>query len=119
MYFQAETDSPIFVPLSELVTQTLVVNASLKEALQPLAGKINYVFIYGSVARKEDHILSDIDLMVIGQAGLSELSSILRVLENKFNREIDVTCYSLGEFAKKVRDGNHFLTNILKKEKIF
>lgn len=117
LYFQAETDSPIFAPLRELVSQTLGVNESLKKALQPLASRINCAFIYGSMARKEEHILSDIDLMVIGQIGLSELSPILRRLENRFNREVNATCYSADEFAKKARGGNHFLTSVLKTEK--
>jgi len=119
LYFQAETDSPIFEPLRELISKTVGITNELKKSLQQLADKINCAFIYGSVARKEDHTLSDIDLMIIGQVGLSDLSAILRPLEKKIGREINATCYSASEFTKKVKGGNHFLTNILKGEKIF
>jgi len=40
LYFQAETDSPIFAPLRELITQTLGITEKLKESLLPLAEKI-------------------------------------------------------------------------------
>ena len=119
LYFQAETDSPIFAPLRELITQTLGVAEKLKESLLPLAEKIYCAFIYGSAARREEHSLSDIDLIVIGSLGLAEISPVLRDLERRFQREIDVVCYSADEFSGKIRAENHFLTEILNQEKIF
>ena len=119
LYFQAETDSPIFAPLRELITQTLGITEKLKESLLPLAEKIRCAFIYGSVARAEEHALSDVDLMVIGSVGLADLSTILRESERRFSREINATCYSTDEFGKKMQSENHFLMSVLKKEKIF
>lgn len=119
LYFQAETDSPIFAPLRELLGQTLGVTENIKEALLSFKDKINFAFIYGSVARKEETTQSDVDLMIIGSSGLAEISPILSDLERKFNREINATCYSLSEFRKKVGSGNHFLTEVLEREKIF
>jgi len=118
-YFQAETDSPIFAPLRELIFQTMGITENLKEALSSFGEKIDFAFIYGSVARKEENTQSDVDLMIIGAIGLAEVSPILRDLERKFNREINANCYSLEEFQKKVISGNHFLTEVLEKEKIF
>lgn len=119
LYFQAETNSPIFEPLRELVEQTLGVKDGLKEAIQPLINKINLAFIYGSVPRNEDKVLSDVDLIVVGRIGLSDLSKVLRPLETRFGREFNATCYSSEEFEKKILGGNHFLNSILKKEKTF
>lgn len=119
LYFQAESDSPIFTPLQELLVQTLGVTENIKETLSSFKDKINIAFIYGSVARREENTQSDVDLMIIGSSGLAEISPILRDLERKFNREINATCYSLNEFQKKVGSGNHFLTEVLGKEKIF
>jgi predicted nucleotidyltransferase len=119
LYFRAEMDSPIFVPLRELITQTLGIVEALRESLAPLQEKIHWAFIYGSVARGEEHTLSDVDLLVIGSIGLAGLSPILRKLEHKFNREVNATCYSIEVFQKKIQSQNHFLTNVLKKEKIY
>lgn len=119
LYFQPETDSPIFAPLSELISQTLGISEKLSQALLPLREKISCAFIYGSVAGNEENALSDIDLMIVGSGGLAELSPILRDLERYFKREINVTNYGIEEFQRKIREGNHFLTSVLKKEKIF
>ena len=119
LYFQAEMDSPIYEPLRNLIEQTLGVKNGLKEALQPLADRISTAFIYGSIAQGDDRALSDVDLIVIGQIGLADLSAVLRPLENKFGREFNATCYSSTEFQKKALGGNHFLTSVLKKEKTF
>lgn len=119
LYFQAEKDSPIFAPLHDLIVQTLGVTENLKESLSIFRGKIDIAFIYGSVARKEERALSDVDLMIIGSIGLAEISPILRDLEHRFNREVNANCYNLEEFQNKVGSGNHFLTEVLRKEKIF
>lgn len=119
LYFQAESHSPIFADLRNLVVKTLRVTAGLKDALAVFEDRIRCAFIYGSVARSQEHALSDVDLMVIGPLGLSDLSPALRALEHKFNREFNATCYSPQEFGKKVRSGNHFLVSVLKEEKIF
>jgi predicted nucleotidyltransferase len=56
----------------------LSIDEKLKEMLISIADKIDCAFIYGSVARREEHALSDIDLMIIGEVGLIEISPILR-----------------------------------------
>lgn len=119
LYFRAETESPVFAPLRELISQTLGVKEKVKESLLPLEDKIVFAFIYGSVARREEHTKSDVDLIVVGAVGLADLSPVLRDLERKFNREINATCYSPEEFQKKIRSGNHFLMNILREKKVF
>lgn len=119
VYFQAESDSPIFDSLYELVNQTLGVVPALSEAISPFANKIVCAFVYGSVARGDEYALSDVDLLVVGAVGLAELAPVLRELEKKFNREFNVNCYTGAEFKDKVKKENHFITEVLKNEKIF
>jgi predicted nucleotidyltransferase len=119
LYVQAESNSPIFSPLRELIAKTLGIKSVLEDALRTLSGKIDCAFIYGSVARGEEHTSSDVDIMIIGQIGLSDISKILRPLEKRLNREINATCYQPEEFTRKIESGNHFLTSVLQKEKSF
>jgi len=119
IYFQAESASPLFDSLHELVSRTLGVVPALSEAISPFANKIVCAFVYGSVAHAREHSLSDVDLLVVGSVGLAELAPVLRELENKFNREFNVSCYKAAEFINKVKKENHFLTEVLKNEKIF
>lgn len=119
IYFQPETESPIYIPLRDLIIQTLGITAELKESLTSISSKMVCAFIYGSVALEKERATSDVDLMVIGEAGLAELAPVLRRLENKFNREINAVCYHPKGFRRKVKSSNHFLTNIISERKVF
>jgi uncharacterized protein len=113
-YFKAETRSPIFRELRSIFEKTVGLVASLRVALAPFANKIACAFVYGSVARRQEHATSDVDLMVIGTVGLGDLAPSLRKTEKRLGREVNVTSYSVGEFRKKVAQGDHFLTTVLK-----
>ena len=65
-YFQAESASPIFRELQGIIVKTLGVEEALKEAIMQFGDRIACAFLYGSVARRQEHTLSDVDLMVIG-----------------------------------------------------
>jgi uncharacterized protein len=118
-YFRAENASPIFDELVHIVEKTLGVADALKDALQQFNARIRCAFIHGSFARQDEHIGSDVDLVVIGQLGLAELSSPLRALERKFRREFNVHCYSPAEFRAKAASRNHFVVSLLGKKKLF
>ncbi|HEX8846590.1 MAG TPA: nucleotidyltransferase domain-containing protein [Pyrinomonadaceae bacterium] len=118
-YFQAESSSSIFSEIRGIIVKTLGVEEALKEVLAKFGNRVACAFLYGSVARRQEHALSDVDLMIIGSVGISELSSSLQMLEKKFGREINVKCYSLKEFRNKVEAENHFVMTVLKDEKTF
>ena len=83
-------------------------------ALRPFENKIIYAFVYGSIARRKERATSDVDLMAIGTVGLSALAPTLAKVEKRLGREVNVTDYSENEFRKKVVEGDHFLTTVLK-----
>ncbi len=114
VYFKAETRSPVFSDLRGVLEKTAGLVPTLQNLLRPFGGEISIAFIYGSVARKEEHATSDIDVMVIGGAGLAELSPALRNAEKRLGREINVTNYSVHEFRRKIRRHDHFLASVLK-----
>ena len=113
-YFKAETRSPIFRELRSIFEKTLGLIPTLRVALRPFESKILCAFVYGSIARREEHATSDIDFMVIGKVGLGDLAPSLRKAEKRLGREVNVTNYSVDEFRNKVAEGDHFLTTVLK-----
>ena len=113
-YFKPETQSPIFRELRSIFEKTVGLIPSLRVALGPLAHKVACAFVYGSIARREEHATSDVDLMVIGSLGLADLAPSLRKVEKRLGREVNVTNYSVDEFRKKVAENDHFLTTVLK-----
>ena len=113
-YFKAERRSPIFHELRSIFEKTVGLIPILRQALRPFENKVICAFVYGSVARGEERATSDVDLMVIGNVGLAQLSPVLRKAEKRLGREVNVTDYSVDEFRKKAAEGDHFLTTVLR-----
>jgi predicted nucleotidyltransferase len=118
-YFKAETKSPLFRDLQQLFEKTAGLGPILEQMLKPFGEGIKCAFVYGSVARSEEHTRSDVDLMVIGKAGLADLSPPLRKAEERLGREVNVTSYSPEEFREKIKSRDHFLTAVLRGRKRF
>jgi predicted nucleotidyltransferase len=116
-YFKAETRSPLFPELRGLIEKTAGLLPTLRQVLEPFRARIECAFVYGSVARADEHALSDVDLMVIGRVGVADLAPALRKAETQIGREINVTSYSASEFRKKVAAQDHFLTEVLRNPK--
>ena len=119
LYVVAATDSPIFPDLVHLLEKTAGIVPTLQEELSHLSGRIQFAFVYGSVATSQEHTESDIDLMVVGSVGLADLTSTLRSAEKRLGRPVNPTVYSTEEFQQKLRKRDHFLTSVLAGHKLF
>jgi predicted nucleotidyltransferase len=118
-YVKADTRSPLFADLHGLVEKTAGLLPTLRRLLEQFDTRVDVAFVYGSIARGEEHATSDVDLLVIGTVGLAELAPALRKVEEQLGREVNVTSYSQAEFRTKVGGGDHFLTEVLRGSKQF
>ena len=118
-YFKAQTRSPIYRELRGLFDKTAGIVPALRKALAPWEARILCAFIYGSVARNEEHATSDVDLMVIGDLGLADLTPGLRKAERGLGREVNANVFSLDEFRERVKGKDHFLISVVKGRKDF
>jgi predicted nucleotidyltransferase len=119
VYLKADPGSPVFTDLKKLLEKTAGIVPVLQQELTPLRGRLELAFLYGSMARSEETSASDIDLLVVGEAGLADLLPALRRSEKRLGRPVNPTIYSLSEFRKKSRGHDHFLTAVLKGAKQF
>jgi predicted nucleotidyltransferase len=117
--YQAETDSPIFEHLHGLLLRTAGLRDVLIEGIERFGNRVQVAFVYGSVARDEECAASDIDLMVIGRLGLSELVPALKDAEDRLGRPVNPSIYPAEEFARKLAEGHHFLKTIMNGKKLF
>jgi predicted nucleotidyltransferase len=102
-----------------LLVKTAGVVDTLQEVLRRFATRIDWAFVYGSMARAQELASSDVDLMIIGQVGLAELTPALRRAEGRLGRAVNPTLYTREEFATKLHAGHHFLKTVLDGEKLF
>ena len=119
VFYQANREAPIFREMQALVNKTIGIFSVLRSALHPLAKRILVAFVYGSMAREEETAQSDVDLLVVGKATLDEILSRLSAVEKNIGRPINPTVYSVAEFKSKFARGNHFVTAVLKGQKVF
>ena len=119
VYYQADSDCPIFNELKNLVTKTVGMADVLRSSLTPLADRIIAAFIYGSVVRGEDRNGSDVDVLVVGNIAFTEVSSALSGAQKILSREVNPSVYPIAEFRTKLANGHHFLKSVISQDKIF
>jgi predicted nucleotidyltransferase len=119
-HFQANAESPLFSELRAIVLKTIALAEPLREALQPLAPSIRAAFVYGSVAKEADRAGSDIDLMIVSdRLTYGEVFAALERAARDLGRAVNPTVYPEREFSRRVREGNAFLTRVLKQPKVW
>lgn len=119
VYFRANPDNPVYTELRGLLLKTAGIADVLREALAPLAGRVRFAFVYGSVARGSERKASDVDLMVVGDATFGEVVAVLGPAQERLGREVNPTVYSEAEFSSTLAAGRHFLKSVMKREKVF
>lgn len=119
VYFQPDPDCPFLPELQGLIVKTVGLVDVLREALAPIAERMKWAFVYGSVARGEEKSDSDVDLMVIGDVGLSDVSPRLASARKRLGRKVNPTVYSTAEFTRKLLAGYGFHRGVLDKTKLF
>jgi len=112
-YFKANEDSPLFQDLRGIMEKTAGLLPALKAALKDFDDRIELALVYGSIARGEGHSASDVDLMIVGALKHIDLLPVLRKLEARFRREVNVTLFSRQEFRRKLAAEDHFLHSVL------
>jgi predicted nucleotidyltransferase len=119
-HYQANPKSPIFSELCAIAQKTVGLAEPLREVLKPLAKRISAAFVYGSVAKRQDTAASDIDLMVVsGSLTYADLFAALEDASQRLGRKVNPTVYSPRELAKRVKQGNAFVTRVLAQPKIW
>jgi len=113
VYYQANSDSPLFPELRGLLLKTAGLVDVLRDALKPVTAKIALAFVYGSIANSQERSESDVDLMVIGSVSPADLALPLRPAREQLGREINPTVYSVTEFKRKRDAKDHFLSQVL------
>lgn len=96
---EANASSPIFSELRGIVLKTVGLVEPLREALEPLADRIELAFVFGSVAKLSDHGASDVDLLVISDTlGYGDVFEALQSAEKQLARAVNPTVYTRAEW---------------------
>jgi predicted nucleotidyltransferase len=87
-----------------VVRKTVGLVEPLRAALAPLAARIEAAFIYGSVAKGEDTVVSDIDLLVVAEGvDYAEVYAALEPLHAALGRPVNPTVLTRQDMVRKVQ----------------
>jgi predicted nucleotidyltransferase len=112
-HYQANPGSPVFAEIRSLVLKTSGLADPIRNALQPIARKVELALIYGSVARNEAHAGSDVDLLIVApDLTLEQLYARLARAEKAIGRVIRPTLYTPEEFRKR-RQNSSFVSKVM------
>lgn len=117
VFYSLNTGHPLYGEMKGIVTKTVGVVGSLKQVLKSVP-RVQVAFIYGSFASNRENPTSDIDVFIIGDASLMELSKVLRGVQKRLMREINPTLYARDEYLKRKAEGGGFIEDLLTKPKI-
>lgn len=119
VHYRANRNCLIFEELASILRKTDGWLEEIARALQPLRERIKVAFVFGSMASGKAGPYSDIDLMVIGDAGFSDLITHLYPLQETFGREINPKQYPQNEWRKMLQEQGAFVREVMSKPKLF
>lgn len=118
-YYKAEKEHPAFEDLKRLFLKTVAIGEVLRENLDGLSSQINFAFIFGSFARGEESADSDIDICILGDLSLKDISRVLGDIHEIVGREVNPVIYTIADYQNKLVAEHRFVQELLSCSKIW
>jgi len=110
--YRLNPDCPIYEELRSIIRKTVGLAGVLQEVLAPLRDRIELAYVYGSHASGEEKAESDVDLMIVGEVSLREVSAPLRRAREMLRRQINPTLYRTEEYKVALAEKNSFVKQV-------
>lgn len=117
IYYSLNKNYPLYDEIKKIVLKTSGIEFEIKNALNKING-IKEAYIIGSYAENKMDTLSDIDILVVGNANTIEITKAISKIQKKINREINIINMTENEFKKRKLKKDPFVQNVLNNRKI-
>lgn len=117
-HYQANSQCPIYDQLLSIVKKTFGVADVLCLALKSLSDRIDWAFVFGSVASGKETANSDVDLLVIGEVSFSEVVTALYPVQETLGREVNPKIFRLEEWKSMRQNKEAFVGDIMEKPRM-
>jgi predicted nucleotidyltransferase len=118
--YQVNRHSPIFNELRMMLLKTIGLVEPLRSALKPLESKIDFAFIFGSVAKGLDTATSDIDLMIVSDdVAYGEVFKAVQKAEKQLRRTVSPQMLTAEEWRQKRKEKGSFVSKIADQPRLF
>lgn len=118
LYYRANKGHPLYAELRGIVMKTSGIATELGRALQSVDG-IELALVFGSTAAGTAHGQSDVDILIIGSAGLRRITPALRGVAESLGREINPVCITPKEWNERLQRGDAFVSRVSAEPKVW
>jgi hypothetical protein len=113
LFYEFRRDYPLYYELLELVGKTSGLGADILKNKAKL-GKLKFVMMSGRYLRgMQRRSPTDVDILIVGNVVLPELSQLVKAEEVRRERELNYTVMSEEEFAFRKRRRDPFVLSVL------
>lgn len=112
LYYIFKKDYPLYFDLLNLIAKTSGLGADLIKNKNKI-GRVKYAMLSGRFVRHMPLDPEKVDLILVGQITMTELSSFIKSEENKRGQEINYTVMTDDEFTFRKRRRDPFIVDVL------
>jgi len=112
-YYRVVPAHPAFADLRAAIMKTIGLGDELRDALADLGDAVTLAFVYGSLARGDDVVGSDVDVLIVGSASRREVATALADAARSSGRELNPVIVAPADFTARWREGDHFISSVL------
>lgn len=117
LYYQIRKDYPLYQELLQLVAKTSGLGGAIRKNRNKL-GKIKFVMFSGKFIRRKSRQQNEVDILVVGNLVVPQLTALVKEEEAKREEEINYTVMTVDEFDFRRRRRDPFLLSILSGSRI-
>lgn len=117
LYYGFRKDYLYYLELLNLVAKTTGLGAEIIKQKNRL-GKIRYAFLSGRFIRHRPHQENDVDVLIVGDIVLPEVSTLITNYEKKMDREINYSVMTKEEFDFRKNRNDAFIQKVLSSPKL-
>lgn len=115
-YVRAAKSHPLYAPFREIVLKTTGIVPKLRTALAD--ARVDFAFVFGSVASGTARAQSDVDLLVVGADGLRHVVRRIRAVQDAIEREITPIVWTATEYLQRRERGDRLLRRVLSEPRL-
>jgi predicted nucleotidyltransferase len=117
--YRIDTGSPIFPEIKTILSKLFGPADILRRALAGMGPpEVEAAFLFGSAARAQDRLSSDLDVFVVGEISRFTLARQLADAERELGREVNAMAYPASEVASRLAAGDGFLLEVWRQPKV-
>lgn len=118
-YYKIDVKHIAYDELKTLAIQAKVFSEAFEADLKRLQNKVDFAFVYGSVAKGSNTPESDIDLFFVGSLTHEDVQTFAFNFGRELVQEVNVTVFSPSKLEKLIADNDPFILNVLRDPKIW